>query len=64
VVWETALAALHAVARSRQASPAEFEGLNRILKIGTAMAPVSQEIFYRKIAARLPNVARDRSSPE
>ena len=55
VVWETALAAFQAVATEPpRASPAEFvEGLNRTLKIGTAMAPVSKKFLDRKIAARL-----------
>jgi hypothetical protein len=54
VVWETALAAFQAVAAEPpRASPAEFvESLNRTLKIGTGMAPVSKKFLDRKIAAR------------
>jgi hypothetical protein len=54
VIWETALAAFQAVAAEPpRASPAEFvEGLNRTLKIGTGMAPVSKKFLDRKIAAR------------
>ncbi len=51
VVWETALAAFQAVAAEPpRASPAEFvEGLNRTLKIGTGMAPVSKKFLDRNV---------------